>query len=120
MTSSRPSRYYRIGEVSKLTGLQVHVIRHWTDRLPMLSRRKNRSGHRLYTDRDVRLLQEVQRLIQEEGCSLAGARKRLAARRSREASPAKETSWPIWKIRDEIQAAKKTLNQAIKLLDSPE
>ena len=72
--------YFRIGEVSELTGVQPYTLRHWEMEFPTLNPKKNDAGQRLYRRRDIEVVQEIQRLLHHEGYTTAGARRRIAAR----------------------------------------
>ena len=70
--------YYAIGEVSKMTGLEPHVLRYWETEFDQLNPRKNRGGRRVYTEEDVLLVRRLQRLLKQNGYTIQGARKVLA------------------------------------------
>jgi len=81
-TAATPSvseeiRYYRIGEVSRLTALKPFVLRYWETEFPMLEPVKSPSGHRLYRQEDVDLVLKIKRLLYDEGFTIAGARRHL-------------------------------------------
>jgi DNA-binding transcriptional MerR regulator len=75
--------YFRIGEVSAITGVPPYVLRYWESEFPALQPRKSGGGQRLYRKRDVVLLLEVKKLLYQERYTVAGARKRLAEREDR-------------------------------------
>jgi DNA-binding transcriptional MerR regulator len=68
---------YRIGEVSRLTSLKPFVLRYWETEFPMLQPVKSESGHRLYRHQDVDMVLRIQRLLYDEGFTIAGARRYL-------------------------------------------
>ena len=72
--------YFTIAEVSAMTGLDAHVLRFWETEFDELRPRKNRSGHRTYTEEDVETVRRIQHLLKEEKYTIDGARQRLAAR----------------------------------------
>jgi DNA-binding transcriptional MerR regulator len=74
---SQEARFYRIGEVSKLTALKPFVLRYWETEFPMLEPVKSPSGHRLYRQQDVDLVLKIKRLLYDEGFTIAGARRFL-------------------------------------------
>lgn len=81
-TSATPSvleetRYYRIGEVSRITALKPFVLRYWETEFPTLEPVKSPSGHRLYRQEDVDLVLKIKRLLYDEGFTIAGARRLL-------------------------------------------
>lgn len=69
--------FYKIGEVSKLTGLKSHVLRYWETEFPRIRPQKSRSGQRLYRRKDVEALLLVKRLLHEERFTIEGAKKKL-------------------------------------------
>jgi DNA-binding transcriptional MerR regulator len=76
-TTNEETRYYRIGEVSRLTALKPFVLRYWETEFPMLEPVKSSSGHRLYRQQDVDLVLKIKRLLYDEGYTIAGARRHL-------------------------------------------
>ncbi len=74
----QPSKlFYRIGEVSRLTGLEPHVLRYWETEFPQLRPEKGRSGQRLYKKKDLDHVFSIKRLLYKEGYTISGARRRL-------------------------------------------
>jgi DNA-binding transcriptional MerR regulator len=75
--------YFRIGEVSAITGVPPYVLRYWESEFPALQPRKSGGGQRLYRKRDVVMLLEIKKLLYQERYTVAGARRRLAEREDR-------------------------------------
>ena len=73
--------YFRIGEVSRLTGVKQYVLRYWESEFPGLGPKKSGTGHRLYRRKDVELLLEIKHLLYEKRFTIEGARKWLDDRR---------------------------------------
>jgi DNA-binding transcriptional MerR regulator len=69
--------FYRIGEVSRIVGVEPYVLRYWETEFPFLKPRKNKSGQRVYIKRDVELLLNIRRLLYQERYTIEGVRKRL-------------------------------------------
>ena len=69
--------YYSIGEVSKITDVEAHVLRYWETIFKELSPRKNKAGNRTYREEDITLILKLKELIQEKKYSTAGAQKFL-------------------------------------------
>ncbi|MBI5191483.1 MAG: MerR family transcriptional regulator [Nitrospirae bacterium] len=78
--SNRPGQklFYKIGEVSRLAGVEPYILRYWETEFPRLSPRKNKGGQRVYRQRDLDLVLTIKRMLHEEGYTIAGARKKLA------------------------------------------
>ena len=68
---------YRIGEVSRKTGVKAFVLRYWETEFPMLEPEKGPNGRRLYREEDVQLILKIKRLLYDEGFTIAGARRHL-------------------------------------------
>jgi DNA-binding transcriptional MerR regulator len=74
----RPVReFYAIGEVCDLFGIKPHVLRYWETQFAALKPPKNRSGNRVYRQRDLELIALIQHLVHEERYTLEGARARI-------------------------------------------
>ncbi len=69
-------KYYKISEVSRITGVEPHVLRYWEREFGQIRPRRVR-GQRLYTKRHLDIILEIKRLLYEEGFTISGARKRL-------------------------------------------
>ena len=70
-------RFYKLGEVCTLTGLEGHVLRYWEAEFEQLQPRKSRGGQRLYSPEDIELVQRIRDLVHVQGFTIAGARRRL-------------------------------------------
>lgn len=76
---ARPAKklFYRIGEVCEICGLEPHVLRYWEGEFSVLNPAKNKSGQRIYRQKDLELVQAIKYLLYEEGYTIAGANRRL-------------------------------------------
>jgi len=70
-------KYHRIGEVAKILGVKTSVLRFWESQFPELHPKKTRTGQRLYSDSDIRLLKYIQRELKETGMTIEGLRKKM-------------------------------------------
>ncbi|MBI3195372.1 MAG: MerR family transcriptional regulator [Ignavibacteriae bacterium] len=66
--------YYSISEVSKITALEQYVLRYWETEFEQLNPSKNRAGNRIYTNRDIKLILEIKRLLRDERYTIEGAK----------------------------------------------
>lgn len=69
--------YFRIGEVSRLCRLPAYVLRFWETEFPQLKPVKSSTGQRMYRRKDVESVLRIQKLLYEEGFTIAGARQHL-------------------------------------------
>ena len=67
-------RTFLISVAAELAGMHAQTLRTY-DRLGLVSPRRSSGGGRRYSERDVELLREVQRLSQNEGVNLAGIKR---------------------------------------------
>jgi DNA-binding transcriptional MerR regulator len=56
--SKRQERTYRTAEFAALAGVTVRALRHY-DRLGLLKPRRTAAGYRVYTDRDLQVLEQI-------------------------------------------------------------
>ncbi len=70
-------KFYSITEVSKITGVEPHVLRYWENEFANLRPGKNRAGKRDYEKKDIELIFKIRELLYEEQYTIAGAKKKL-------------------------------------------
>jgi DNA-binding transcriptional MerR regulator len=70
--------YYSISEVSKITGLEQYVLRYWESEFEQLKPAKNRAGNRIYTNRDIKLILYIKKLLRDERYTIEGAKQVIA------------------------------------------
>src|SRR5512145_1124239 len=100
----KPSKlFYRIGEVSRLTGLEPYVLRYWETEFPQIKPDKGGSKQRLYSKKDLDTILEIKHLLYKEGFTIPGARKKLNGRGERNVGTA-------------IAEAKKELLEILEIL----
>jgi DNA-binding transcriptional MerR regulator len=76
--------YYTISEVSQMTGLEAYVLRFWEKEFPLLKPKKNSGGTRLYTSKDIEIINQINYLRTKEKLTIAGARSKLLLKRGSE------------------------------------
>jgi MerR family transcriptional regulator/heat shock protein HspR len=65
---------FLISVAAELAGMHAQTLRTY-DRLGLVSPERSAGGGRRYSERDVALLREIQRLSQDEGVNLAGIKR---------------------------------------------
>ncbi len=117
MTFVPKKLYYKIREACEIVGVPAHVLRYWETEFPTLAPPKSRGGQRTYRPADIELLLRIRKLLYDEGYTIAGARKRLSARKHapepEKAKPARErekaegvqvqADEPLGKVRKELE-----------------
>ena len=115
--------YFRIGEVARLCKVETYVLRFWESEFPQLKPNKSGTGQRLYRRRDVEMAMQIQRLLHEEGYTIAGARQLLHTearepRRSHGSQPELPLRAEIAKSKNEarLQKLRKELKDLLGML----
>jgi len=85
-------KYFRIGEVSRIVGVEPYVLRYWESEIPQVRPSRADSNQRTYQRKDLELLLEVKRLLYDEKLTIEGARKRLREDRCAALEPRKDDS----------------------------
>jgi|GEM_PF-1837407 len=73
--------YYSIGEISKMLGEEQHILRHWEKTFPVLKPKKNSSGVRVYSDKDIDVLKAIKILLRDKLTSVKETKDILATGR---------------------------------------
>jgi DNA-binding transcriptional MerR regulator len=82
MTSDIPERmFYRIKEVSSLTGLKPHVLRYWEQEFKDIKPLKSAKGQRLYKKKDLYAIFTIKKLLYERKFTIDGAKKYMSDRK---------------------------------------
>src|SRR5258705_14025317 len=74
MAKNDDARTFLISVAAELAGMHAQTLRTY-DRLGLVRPRRSSGGGRRYSQHDVDLLREVQRLSQHEGVNLAGIKR---------------------------------------------
>jgi DNA-binding transcriptional MerR regulator len=82
--------FYKIGEVSRITGVEAYVLRYWETEFPFLKPRKSSSGQRVYVKKDIELINQIKTLLYNERYTIEGVRKRLGEPHLEVVPPQKE------------------------------
>ena len=80
-------KYFKIGEVCRLTGLPAHTLRYWETEFKQLRPGKSQTGQRLYLKKDLDLVFKIKRLRYERKYTIEGARKEISSRAEKVEAP---------------------------------
>lgn len=69
--------FFKIGEVSRLTGVKPHVLRYWEEEFGAIRPQKSQTQQRLYRRKDLEVVFLIKKLLYEEKYTIAGAKHRL-------------------------------------------
>ncbi|MFH1080995.1 MAG: MerR family transcriptional regulator [Pseudomonadota bacterium] len=112
MDASIPDKvYFRIGEVSKILGVEPYVVRYWESEFKAVKPVRTRSDQRLYRRRDVEMLLTIKHLLYVDHFTIAGAKRKLAIRASDEESDdgAEEYKSRLLEIKSLLQQVRRML-----------
>ena len=70
-------RYFRIGEVSRIIGVEPYVLRYWESEFPQIRPPRADSNQRTYQRQDLEIILEIKRLLYDEKLTIDGARRKL-------------------------------------------
>ncbi|MEW6600505.1 MAG: MerR family transcriptional regulator [Nitrospirota bacterium] len=99
--------FYKIGEVSSILEVEPHVLRYWETEFPFLKPRKNSTGQRIYTRKDLELVLQIKNLLYKEKYTIAGVRKKFGDNTLKKNSVSMET----------IQGVKRKLKEILDTLN---
>ena len=101
-----------IGELSRETGLPQHILRYWETRFPELRPLQRAGNRRYYRPADVALVLRINNLLAQEGYTIRGVQKLLAAERKRPV-PGSGKSSGAGVDQDALQAVRDDLARAL-------
>ena len=101
--------FFRIGEVSHITGVPASVLRFWESEFPRIKPRRSDTGQRVYRRSEVELILTIKHLLYDQKFTIKGARQHLNTR-TKDADPPATKSDLISKLRNELQGIKDLLS----------
>lgn len=69
--------YYSISEISTLVDEEQHILRYWEKEFDTLKPKKNRSGNRVYSEKDLNIIKAIKKLIRADKLNLKAAKENL-------------------------------------------
>ena len=72
--------YFRIGEVSAITGLAGYVLRFWESEFNSIRPARSESGQRLYRKKDIDEILKIKHLLYDRKFTIQGAKNHLKNR----------------------------------------
>ncbi len=110
MSDTIPDKsYFRIGEVSKILGVEPYVVRYWESEFKTVKPVRTRSDQRLYREKDVDELLTIRDLLYKEMFTIAGAKKRLAQMKRETSGQRDENYSRLVEIKKGLQEIRKIL-----------
>jgi DNA-binding transcriptional MerR regulator len=101
-------RFFRIGEVSRIVGVEPYVLRYWESEFPQIRPVRADSNQRTYQRKDLELILEVKRLLYDERLTIEGAKQRL--KHQPEAPPPQDQDW-LARVKRELREVLQDLTE---------
>jgi len=99
-------RFFRIGEASRIVGVEPYILRYWEGEFPQLRPSRADSRQRTYQKKDLETLLEIKRLLYEERMTIEGAKQHLRRDRKKSAEE-----------RPVLAGIRRELREVLKLLE---
>ncbi|MCD6384645.1 MerR family transcriptional regulator [Candidatus Sumerlaeota bacterium] len=119
--------FYKIQEVSDITGVKPYVLRYWETEFPTLNPEKDERDQRRYRKSDIELILQIKHLLYEERYTIAGARQRLQsefkkpkAKKSTSSASEKKTKSSqkqLKKLQQELRSLRSELQSLINFIE---
>ena len=99
---------FKIGEVAFLTGIKSHVLRYWESEFEAL-RPKKANNRRMYSQKDIKTILLIKRLLYKDKYSIEGAKKALKTLQS-EIKEQRKTMLLSYRQKEAITAVKNLIH----------
>ncbi len=100
--------FFKIGDVSSIAEIEPHVLRYWESEFAFLNPRKNKTGQRVYTRKDLELVLNIKSLLYKEKYTIAGVKKKYGENSAKKNAVSIQT----------IKGVKKRLKEILNTLNS--
>lgn len=78
MATTIPDKlYFKIGEVSQITGVEPYILRYWESEFKLVKPYRTKSNQRLYRKKDVESILKIKKMLYEDKFTIAGAKLKL-------------------------------------------
>ena len=99
--------YFKIGEVSVITGLPTYVLRFWETQFTKIKPRRTSSGQRVYRKNDVEMVLIIKSLLHKKKFTIKGAIQHLKTNAPVKKSPSSTDA--LKEIRMELESLRSML-----------
>jgi len=107
-----------IGELAQEIGRPQHILRYWETRFPQLRPLTRAGNRRYYRPEDVALVRRIHDLLSNQGYTIRGVQKLLAAEKGNKAARAAAgTAAPTPRGKTDTQALRAVRDSLSKALD---
>ncbi len=111
--------YFKIGEVSSLTGVEPYILRYWESEFKLIKPYRTKTNQRLYRKKDVETIVKIKKMLYEQKFTIAGAKKKIRET----ANHAQQNQLPLGlanpDYNDALVSIRNELRAVLTLLDKP-
>jgi DNA-binding transcriptional MerR regulator len=104
--------YFKIGEVSEITGVEPYILRYWESEFKLVKPYRTKSNQRLYRKKDVESILKIKKMLYEDKFTIAGAKLRLRDTSVQE----KEKQLPLGFVPQKYMEVIREIKQEIQLI----
>lgn len=102
--------FFKIGEVSRILGVEPHVVRYWESEFNCLKPIRSKADQRVYRRKDLETLLTIRKLLHEDKFTIEGARRQLDLARTKKSSVPEGQRHRLKEIEKELRAIQKILS----------
>lgn len=103
--------YHTIGEIAERFDVNSSAIRFWEKEFTELKPKKNKKGNRLYTQKDIEVIQRIVYLTKDCGYTIDGARARMKNTETEDLDVRSEVLNRLKKVRKELTELKNNIKR---------
>lgn len=99
--------FFKIGEIGSIAEIESHVLRYWESEFSFLKPRKNKTGQRVYTRKDLEIVLQIKNLLYKEKYTIAGVKKKYGSSSIKKNAVSMKT---IHEVKKKLKVILDTLN----------
>ena len=107
---------YRLDEISRITQLDSKIIDNWEKEFYFLHAGQTATGHKIFRKKDLDIIQRLKELIDTQGLTLAGAKRRIEEEFGLKSSSSVHSD----RLRKVLYDVREELKDIAASLDAPE
>jgi len=111
--------YFKIGEVSQITGIKPYVLRYWETEFSAIRPVKSKTNQRVYQRKDIETVLLIKKLLYEEKFTIEGARARIKELRGVKEEETEVTIHGVdeSEIRGKLETIREKVADLLKILE---
>ena len=111
--------YFKIGEVSTLTGVEPYILRYWESEFKLIKPYRTKTNQRLYRKKDVESIIKIKKMLYEQKFTIAGAKKKIKETPEQSQQGQLSLGFVNPEYVDALKTTRNELKEIISLLEKP-